>query len=108
MKIIQTGFSSIWERYLADFTTDDVHSTVLKWNLTGPNGASLWSGTHNFVEFELPIDEGELLPNGMVSLAVWIPDVPNGTTVPVIAEFGRYFDEASLDTLRIERGLELG
>ncbi|MEC9118827.1 MAG: CocE/NonD family hydrolase, partial [Candidatus Thermoplasmatota archaeon] len=97
------GFPPIWERYLADFTTDDVHSFVLQnGTLTGPDGASLWSGTHNFVEFELPIDEGGAAPNGMVSLAIWIPNVPNGTTVPVIAEFGPYFDEASVDTPGIE------
>ncbi len=97
------GFPPIWERYLADFTTNDAHSFVLQnGTLTGPDGASLWTGTHHFVEFELPIDEGGAAPNGKVSLAVWIPDVPNGTTVPVIAEFGPYFDEASVDTGGIE------
>ena len=47
------GYPPIWERYLSDFTTDDAHSFVLQnGTLTGPDGASLWSGTHNFVEFE--------------------------------------------------------
>ena len=51
---------------------------------------------------ELPIEECVAAPNGKVSLAVWIPDVPEGTTVPVIAEFGPYFDEASVSTPGIE------
>ena len=97
------GYPPIWERHLSDFTTDDAHSYVLQnGSFTGPNGESLWSGTHHFVQFDLPLDEGGAAPNGMVSLAVWVPMVPNGTTVPVIAEFGPYFDEASVSTPGIE------
>ena len=97
------SYPPIWERYLEDFTTDDVHSYILQnGTLTGPDGANMWSGTHHFVEFDLPLDEGGAAPNGKVSLAVWIPMVPNGTTVPVIAEFGPYFDEASVSTPGIE------
>ncbi len=100
-------FPPIWERYLADFNTNESHSFVLQnGTLTGPDGALLWSGTHHFVEFDLPISEGGAAtdPNDVprVSLAVWIPDVPNGTTVPVIAEFGPYFQEPSVDTPGIE------
>ena len=92
-------YPPIWERHLIDFVTDDVHSYVLNnGSLAGPNGESLWSGTHHFVDFDLPIEEGGAAPNGKVSLAVWVPNVPNGTTVPVIAEFGPYFDEASVST----------
>ena len=96
-------YPPIWERYMTDFVTDDSHSYVLEnGSFTGPDGESLWSGTHHFVEFELPLEEGGAAPNGKVSLAVWIPMVPNGTTVPVIAEFGPYFDEASVSTPSIE------
>ena len=93
----------IEERYKQDFVTDGSHSYILKnGTLTGPDGAKLWSGTHHFVDFELPIEEGGAAPNGKVSLAVWIPDVDEGVTVPVIAEFGPYFDEASVETPGIE------
>jgi len=96
-------YTPIWERYLQDYTTNGDHSYILEnGTLAGPNGESVWSGTHHFVEFELPIEEGGAAPNGKVSLAVWIPEVPNGTMVPVIAEFGPYFDEASVDTPGIE------
>ena len=80
------SYPLIWERYLEDFTTDDVHSYILQnGTLTGPDGANMWSGTHHFVEFDLPLDEGWAAPNGKVSLSVWIQMVPNGTTVTVIA-----------------------
>ena len=61
-----------------------------------------WNSTHHFVNFELPLSEGGSAPNGVVSLAVWLPDVPEGVTVPVIAEFGPYFDEISVETPSIE------
>ena len=97
------SYPPIWERYLEDFTTDDVHSYILQnGTLTGPDGANIWSGTHHFVEFALPLEEGGSAPNGKVSLAVWIPNVSNGTQVPVIAEFGPYFDETSVGTPGIE------
>ncbi|MED6297333.1 MAG: hypothetical protein VX828_03440, partial [Candidatus Thermoplasmatota archaeon] len=52
-------YPPIWERHLVDFVTDDSHSYVLNnGSLTGPNGESLWSGTHHFVEFDLPLEEG--------------------------------------------------
>jgi hypothetical protein len=101
-------YPPIWERHLIDFVTDDAHSYVLSnGSLTGPNGESLWSGTHHFVEFELPLEEGGAAPNGKVSLAVWIPLVEEGVTVPVIAEFGPYFDEASVSTPGIEEAWNL-
>ena len=49
-----------------------------------------------------PLSEGGSAPNGVVSLAVWLPDVPPGVKVPVIAEFGPYFDEVSVETPSIE------
>ena len=36
------------------------------------------------------------------SLAVWRPNVPEGVQVPVIAESGPYFQEASVETPSIE------
>ena len=42
-------FPPIWERYLADFNTNESHSFVLQnGTLTGPDGALLWSGYSPF------------------------------------------------------------
>ena len=39
-------FPPIWERYLADFNTNESHSFVLQnGTLTGPDGALLWSAS---------------------------------------------------------------
>ena len=97
------GYTPIADRHLQNYYTDDQNSYVLKnGSLSGPDGASLWLGTHHFVEFELPLEEGGAAPNGKVSLAVWVPIMEDGMTVPVIAEFGPYFDEASVETGGIE------
>lgn len=61
-----------------------------------------WNSTHHFVEYTLPIEEGGAAPNAKISLAVWRPNVPEGVKVPVIAEFGPYFQEASVETPSIE------
>ncbi len=97
------GYTPIWERYMDDYITGGQNSYVVEnGTLTGPDNASLWLGTHHFVEFDLPVEEGGAAPNGKVSLAVWIPDMEDNMTVPVIAEFGPYFDEASVETGGIE------
>ena len=97
------GYTPISERYLQNYYTEDQNSYVLKnGSLTGPDGATLWLGTHHFVEFELPLEEGGAAPDGKVSLAVWVPIMEDNMTVPVIAEFGPYFDEASVETGGIE------
>ena len=97
------GYTPIWERYLEDYSTGEQNSYVLEnGTLTGPDSAELWLGTHHFVEFELPLEEGGAAPNGKVSLAVWVPILEENMTVPVIAEFGPYFDEASAETGGIE------
>ena len=97
------GYTPIWERYNDDYITGGQNSYVLEnGTLTGPDNASLWLGTHHFVEFDLPVEEGGAAPNGQVSLAVWIPVMEDNMTVPVIAEFGPYFDEASVETGGIE------
>ena len=62
-----------------------------------------WNSTHHFVEFTLPMAEGGAAPDGKVSLGLWLPDVPEGVKVPVIAEFGPYFDEPSVETGPVEQ-----
>ena len=93
----------LWKRYLQDYSTDGPHGYVLE------NGtyevletANEWNSTHHFVEYELPLEEGGAAPNGLISLAVWRPDVEDGVKVPVIAEIGPYFQEPSVQTPTIE------
>ena len=100
---IEEGYTSIADRYQMNYNTTEQNSYVLEnGSMTGPDGASLWTGTHHFVEFDLPTEEGGAAPNGRVSLAVWVPILEGNMTVPVIAEFGPYFDEASVETGAIE------
>ena len=93
----------IWERYLEDYVVDTDFGYVME---EGPfeilETANEWNSTHHFVEYTLPIEEGGAAPNGLISLAVWRPNVPEDVQVPVIAEFGPYFQEPSVETPTIE------
>ena len=93
----------IWERYLEDYVVDTDFGYVME---EGPfeilETANEWNSTHYFVEYTLPIEEGGAAPNGLISLAVWRPNVPEDVQVPVIAEFGPYFQEPSVETPTIE------
>ena len=77
----------VWERGSLNYITDQNNSSVLEF---GPyellETANDWNSTHVFVEYELPLEEGGAAPNGLISLAYWRPDVPEGVQVPVIAE----------------------
>ena len=92
----------VWERNL-NYVTDQDNGYVMEFGpydlLQTPNE---WDSTHVFVEYELPLEEGGAAPNGVISLAYWRPNVPEGVQVPVIAEFGPYFQEPSVQTPTIE------
>ena len=93
----------VWERSDWPYITNQSYSYVMEYGeYTVLETENAWNSTHHFVNFALPLSEGGSAPNGVVSLAVWLPDVPDGMTVPVIAEFGPYFDETSVDTPSIE------
>ena len=93
----------VWERGTLNYITDQENGFVME---TGNYDIwptdNEWNSTHVFVEYDLPIEEGGAAPNGKISLAYWRPDVPPGTKVPVIAEFGPYFQEPSVQTPTIE------
>ncbi len=58
-------------------------------------GLYSWSGpTEYFVEVELPASEQDVgYPEpALMHISLWMPDVPNGTTVPVIATVHPYYD----------------
>ena len=93
----------VWERYTLPYETSGEYGVALE---VGPYEIlptdNAWNSTHHFVEYTLPMEEGGAAPNGLISLAVWRPNVPEGVQVPVIAESGPYFQEASVDTPSIE------
>ena len=93
----------VWERHKLPYMTSGDYGVALE---VGPYELlpteNAWNSTHHFVEYTLPIEEGGAAPNGLISLAVWRPNVPEGVQVPVIAESGPYFQEASVETPSIE------
>ena len=93
----------VWERGGQDYITNLTNGFVLE---TGDyevlETENEWNSTHVFVEYELPLEEGGAAPNGLISLAYWLPKVPEGTKVPVIAEFGPYFQEPSVQTQQLK------
>jgi len=93
----------VWERGNLNYATNMDNGFVME---IGPyellETENEWDSTHVFVEYELPLEEGGAAPNGLISLAYWRPNVPEGVQVPVIAEFGPYFQEPSVDTPTIE------
>ena len=94
----------VWERAEWPYITSQNNSFVME---QGPYATletdNEWNSTHHFVEFTLPLSEGGAAPDGKVSLGLWLPDVPEGVKVPVIAEFGPYFDEVSVETGPVEQ-----
>ena len=79
----------VWERANWPYITDAPHGFVMEYGPYNPTATdNEWNSTHQFVEFTLPLAEGGAAPDGLVSLAYWLPDVPEGSQVPMIAEFG--------------------
>ncbi|MGB0780284.1 MAG: CocE/NonD family hydrolase [Candidatus Poseidoniaceae archaeon] len=100
-----TEYTPLWDRYKKNYQTDLANGTVLE---KGPYSlletANEWNSTHVFVEYELPATEGGagVTNDAKISLAYWLPKVPDGVKVPVIAEIGPYFQEPSVQTPTIE------
>ena len=100
-----TEYTPLWNRYKENYQTDLANGTILE---KGPYSlletANEWNSTHVFVEYELPATEGGagVTNDAKISLAYWLPKVPDGVKVPVIAEFGPYFQEPSVQTPTIE------
>jgi hypothetical protein len=93
----------VWERGNLDYITNMDNGFVMEFGeYEILETANEWNSTHVFVEYELPLEEGGAAPDGKISLAYWRPNVPEGVTVPVIAEFGPYFQEPSVNTPTIE------
>ena len=67
----------VWERHKLPYMTSGDYGVALE---VGPYELlpteNAWNSTHHFVEYTLPIEEGGAAPNGLISLAVWRPNVP--------------------------------
>ena len=100
-----TDYTPLWNRYKDNYQTNLENGTILE---KGPYSlletANEWNSTHVFVEYELPASEGGagVTNDAKISLAYWLPNVPDGVKVPVIAEIGPYFQEPSVQTPTIE------
>ena len=73
----QLASRPVWERYKLPYETDGEFGKALE---VGPyellQTDNEWNSTHHFVEYTLPLEEGGAAPNGLISLAVWRPNVP--------------------------------
>ena len=72
----------------------DLNMTSLRSQLPEA-GPYTWSGpTEHYVEVDLPPSEQDVGFPGpaLMHIALWMPDVPNGTQVPVIATIHPYYD----------------
>ena len=93
----------VWERQFENYRTDTDHGYVLEnGTYTILETDNEWNSVHHYVEYELPLEEGGAAPNGLISLAVWRPNVGPDVKVPIIAEIGPYFQEPSVQTPTIE------
>ena len=95
----------VWERGSQNYITDGEFGEVLEFGeYKLKETSNEWGSTHVFVEYDLPVTEGGagVTNDAKISLAYWLPDVPDGVKVPVIAEFGPYFQEPSVQTPTIE------
>ena len=94
--IAGNGLVPVWERVNQPFNTTESYSYTLEkgeYEVTGPESV--------FVNVDLPLSELGCALNGdcQVHLGLWMPDVPNGTKIPVIADVGPYYDDGDVDAL---------
>jgi predicted acyl esterase len=84
-----------FERVGLPFNVSGAWSQTL---LQGPYG--ILPGTGHFVSVDLPVSEGgaaifDPINGPRVHLGLFLPDVPAGTKVPVVADVGPYYRESS-------------
>ena len=94
--IAGNGLVPVWDRVNQPFNTTGSYSYTLEkgeYGITGPESV--------FVDVDLPASElgCTITDDCQVHLGLWMPDVPNGTKVPVIADVGPYYDDGDVDAL---------
>ena len=83
-----------WEVPLEERHTMGLNVTAWRSQLPEP-GPYNWTGpTEYFVEVDLPASEQDVgyPEQAVMHVALWMPEVPNGTKVPVIATVHPYYD----------------
>ena len=94
--IEDNGLVPVWERVNQNFNTTGDYSYTLElgqYNITGPESV--------FIDVNLPSSElgCTIADDCQVHLGLWLPDLPNGTKIPVIADVGPYYDDGDVDAL---------
>ena len=94
--IDNNGLVPVWERINQNFNTTGSYSYTLEsgqYGTLGPESV--------FIDVDLPSSElgCTITDDCQVHLGLWLPDVPNGTKVPVIADVGPYYDDGDVDAL---------
>ena len=90
------GLVPVWERGNQNFNTTGPYSYTLvqgQYGIVGPESV--------FIDVDLPSSEFgcTITDDCQVHLGLWMPDVPNGTKIPVIADVGPYYDDGDVDAL---------
>lgn len=98
-----TGLTDVWTRHLLDFQTGGNWSATLE-----PGPYEMLPVEEAFVDVDLPLEVGgaALTGDARIHMGIFRPDVPEGTKVPVIADFGPYY--GTLDTAATEPANRLG
>ena len=92
--ITNGGSDDWWNTPVHERHTMDLNMTGIRSQLP-EQGPYSWTGpTEHFVEVDLPASEQDVGYPGsaLMHIALWMPDVPNGTAVPVIATVHPYYD----------------
>ncbi|MFL2944050.1 MAG: hypothetical protein ACJZ2J_01810 [Candidatus Poseidoniales archaeon] len=94
--INDSGLVPVWERINQNFNTTGSYSYTLEsgqYGTLGPESV--------FIDVDLPSSElgCTITDDCQVHLGLWLPDVPNGTKIPVIADVGPYYDDGDVDAL---------
>ncbi|MBW3583864.1 MAG: CocE/NonD family hydrolase [Euryarchaeota archaeon] len=87
---------------------------LLPFNVTSSYSHTLAGGLYNILEplsidvpVALPLDEGgaAITQDAKVHMGLWLPDVPEGTKVPVVADIGPYYSDGDVDATTPARRL---
>ncbi len=95
---VGSGTTSVFERHELDFIIDD------GWSHTLQEGVyEILPGVGHFLDVELPLTEaGGAATGAKAHLGLFLPEVPAGTKVPVIADIGPYYSSSDSMVVQME------
>jgi predicted acyl esterase len=94
-------YTPVAQRHLLDYETGGQWSKTLE-----PGPYSVLPAEEFFVEFDLPLGHGA--PTAEMNIGVFMPNVPEGTKVPVVADIGPYYGQLLYDPPVTEPANRLG